>query len=669
MAIDFPTDNQFPQFGNKIPYGYEWEGWIWNRDKGAWERSCHTCDELDRSYDGINQDTSSDPRPPGTHDPDYLDCYSSGFFFYGDFSGVIHAGEKFKVNGVEFTVEAVSADFDYNSGAWTKVDTTPDPTVELGFGAATVDDFCDTDVDLDGIYLKRYGDTVDDADDDVTYTWNEGVIIKSEQDGFTGVQLESFRSKLTVQTEDGEGDVRIEADDTFSSISGSNYIQSVYFTRIISTQTDIELTAAREISIAADQNITLTSTNGAELVNRTIEASDPDKQITNKEYVDTKDQELLNQIIELEEEIDAIAPSVERGIWKMTLSGVVGEAGKMSMYDDNYTNIGSPTGLFTAVKSIWLNEIDESGTPHGFEGVEAGELIELFVQGQPEYGLYEVIDVHDETGGASQWWVIEVSFVRTLETTSTADNGDLIRVKIFNAPEGGSADEFVKKTGDKMTGELNMHTVQPDGEKNFDDPALLEKDIRFSTRNTDTGAVRSVTLFQPGFSYDLMCTGPFKAKGSITSNGNFLAGVPSGTDANIYPPRVKLSSSEGQLDWNGASPRLQWDVERVTIPRPVGTGTNAAGFTIKGATSENFTSSIAYTNSALLKVAHRSGESDHVQYFGRITADEDIVTKKYVDDNAGGSALVDVRTDNPSNPPIGHLWYNKSTNQFLLRIS
>ena len=149
----------------------------------------------------------------------------------------------------------------------------------------------------------------------------------------------------------------------------------------------------------------------------------------------------LNQdIIELEEEIDAIIPSVERGTWQMTLSGVVGEAGKMSLYDDNYTNVGSPTGLFINVKSIWLNEIDNSGTPHGFANVEAGELIELFVQGQPEYGLYEVVAAHDETGGASQWWVIEVNFVRTLENTSTADNGDLIRVKIFQAPSsGGSA--------------------------------------------------------------------------------------------------------------------------------------------------------------------------------------------------------------------------------------
>ena len=73
--------------------------------------------------------------------------------------------------------------------------------------------------------------------------------------------------------------------------------------------------------------------------------------------------------------------------------------------------------------------------------------------------MYEVVDVHDETNGAAQWWVIEVNFVRTLEDTSTADNGDLIRVKIFQAPTGGNAGDFVKRAGDDMTGRLSMDQV------------------------------------------------------------------------------------------------------------------------------------------------------------------------------------------------------------------
>ena len=182
----------------------------------------------------------------------------------------------------------------------------------------------------------------------------------------------------------------------------------------------------------------------------------PDKDLTpgnyavNKEYIDQREAFLQNEIIELEEELDALAPSVERGKWTMNLTGIAANAGQMSLYDDDYSNVGNPTGLFADVKSIWLNEIDNAGTPHGFAGVEAGEFIELFVEGDPDYGLYQVVDIHDETNGAAQWWVIEVNFVRAYTPTSATAPGDIIRVKIFKAPEGGDASTFLNKYGDKV---------------------------------------------------------------------------------------------------------------------------------------------------------------------------------------------------------------------------
>ena len=42
---------------------------------------------------------------------------------------------------------------------------------------------------------------------------------------------------------------------------------------------------------------------------------------------------LQSEIVELEEEIDAIAPSVERGTWTFNLGGVVGSKGQLTMYD------------------------------------------------------------------------------------------------------------------------------------------------------------------------------------------------------------------------------------------------------------------------------------------------------------------------------------------------
>ena len=145
---------------------------------------------------------------------------------------------------------------------------------------------------------------------------------------------------------------------------------------------------------------------------------------------------ICDQLTELEEEIDAIAPSVERGIWIMTLSGILSSPGLITFYDDTFGN-GAPTGLFTAAQSIWFHETDKDGTPHGFNNVEPGNLLELFVQGAAEYGLYEVVEVHDQTHLANPYWAIDVNFVRTLEPSSAAGNGDLIRLKTFQAPTGG----------------------------------------------------------------------------------------------------------------------------------------------------------------------------------------------------------------------------------------
>ena len=43
-----------------------------------------------------------------------------------------------------------------------------------------------------------------------------------------------------------------------------------------------------------------------------------------------------------------------------------------------------------------------------------GELLEIFIDGSPEFGLFEVVgQAHDETGGASSFWVVDVNFIRT----------------------------------------------------------------------------------------------------------------------------------------------------------------------------------------------------------------------------------------------------------------
>ena len=145
---------------------------------------------------------------------------------------------------------------------------------------------------------------------------------------------------------------------------------------------------------------------------------------------------------------------MERGSWNFTLSGIVSGPGIFTAYDEYVATSGNPIGLVTNIKSLWFHSIDNAGTPHGFDNVEPGNLLELFVEGKSEYGLFEVVEVHDFTGGASDYWVIDVDFVRTLENTTRFDNNETCRLKIFKAPEGGTADGFVLKSGDTMSGDL-----------------------------------------------------------------------------------------------------------------------------------------------------------------------------------------------------------------------
>jgi hypothetical protein len=169
----------------------------------------------------------------------------------------------------------------------------------------------------------------------------------------------------------------------------------------------------------------------------------PEEFAEDKQLQDTEITNLQNDIIELEEEIDAIAPSVERGKWTFTAVGTVANPGQFTMYDADFGS-GQPTGLFKDVKSVWFNQIDSEGTTHSFADVDEGELLEIFVDGSPEYGLYEVVgQAHDETQGATSFWVVDVNFMRTNEDTAAADPSDLCRFKIFMAPTAGNANDFI----------------------------------------------------------------------------------------------------------------------------------------------------------------------------------------------------------------------------------
>ena len=347
-----------------------------------------------------------------------------------------------------------------------------------------------------------------------------------------------------------------------------------------------------------------------------------DEDLITKKYVDDTKEFLQNEIIELEEEIDAIAPSLERGKWTFTAVGTVGQPGQFTMYDAEFGN-GSPTGLFKSAKSIWFNEIDSDGTPHAFADVADGELLEIFIDGSPEFGLFEVVgQAHDETDGASSFWVVDVNFIRTNEATTAVGPGELCRFKIFMAPTGGDASSFVMKSGDTMTGNLVIDTS--------DESTNIEAGLKLKgNRGSITNSAATIT-FQNAQSSDLGyltyraydSSSYFRFNQDVDLNNNGLHSVaqirmkPGGYIGSAANPLLTFNNANGSSDGSAL----------LVVPRPAD---NRRSFAIRGNDADGIEQDMLYT------YINAFGTPDAVNYLGKMDSDKNLVNKAYVDEAAG----------------------------------
>ena len=265
---------------------------------------------------------------------------------------------------------------------------------------------------------------------------------------------------------------------------------------------------------------------------------------------------LQNEIVELEEEIDAIAPSVERGKWRFTAVGTVANPGQFTMYDSEF-GTGDPTGLFKSAKSIWFNAIDANGVAHGFADIDDGELLEIFVDESPEFGHYEVKGkAHDETQGASSFWVIDVEFIRTNEDTTTVGPGELCRFKVFHAPSGGEAGDFLMKTGDTMEGPGPLVFKTKETGSSYNNPPANISYLKFV--NDKNGSITSGSLWFGGNTNILTTDLGLMVRGAIYTKEYYHAYGTSSTNK----PRIRLQSSTGSLQ-SESTVALAWDATGV----------------------------------------------------------------------------------------------------------
>ena len=236
-------------------------------------------------------------------------------------------------------------------------------------------------------YLGRYGDNVDDAKGDVTYTWNEGVTFESD---------------------------------------GSDVV------------------------IAA-------SPTGAERVNRTIEDTDIEQQIVNKRFLDEKVDRLQLEINELEEEINAIAPTVQRGTWAYNANAIVPNTapgdGNFYLQEDGSTIVTD----YPSANRVFLSKKNSVGDDVTFANVAVDQLIGLFDADDNDY-LIGTITAVDASNSA----YVQIDFTFD-QGEGAPEDTKLARLNIFDAPSGGDGSEFLPLAGGNMTGAANFNPTPYNG--------------------------------------------------------------------------------------------------------------------------------------------------------------------------------------------------------------
>jgi hypothetical protein len=530
---------------------------------------------------------------------------------------------------------------------------------------------CGAGTETDGFLLK-HGHIVDDAPGIVEYEWNQDVKVTIKDDNFW-----TFRNSADYVQLEGLDDDNISLNAELSNVaihSSSVGVIAEYLFSLESKNRDITLTAA---------------TDHAERVNRTIDASSPDEQITNKRYVDETAAFLQSEIVELEEEIEGIAITSERGEWISATSVNPGEFRMVNLLGSNTQDYGDET-----IVSIFFNNNDanDPSVEHGWADVEVGNILELLDKPDSDYAIFEITAKNPGTGVMA----FDVAYVKGV---GEATLGDRTRIKIFAKPTGGNLEDYVRIAGDDMTGRLRMDT----GTAGFDTDYRKPTDGNtafIQLKHLANTSTKLASIWQPRATEEIALGRSVHIESILYCNawyGYVLSDAADGSgrrERTTQDPNIQFLSfngddrgrlkwgSDDRLNWTEAGGslfsdnnqvKLSWSSDRVEILKPVAHNVNATGFKIRGTRPLLPGGSDVFDNNGdIFRVKHVNNEADFIEYLGQIKDSACLVNKGYVDDaisNATGSALVDVRTNNPSNPDIGHMWYNKSTNQLLLRIS
>ena len=347
---------------------------------------------------------------------------------------------------------------------------------------------------------------------------------------------------------------------------------------------------------------------------------------------------LQNQVIELEEEIDAIAPSVEYGTWEWQ-NPTADNATRPPATGTFFLAKDGPGGLLDPVVTtqyvdadvivIHNNEYVPAGSTdpvdtHTWSDADDGKLIQLFDRADPDFFLGTILSTQVEADHVR----IRVERVQSSgvpNDNADPDTGDyLTRVNIFNAPSGGTASEFVLKSGDTMTGDLTIDRSDggpTDGGPSGKEAALILKGDRTGTTN----AVATIKWDNAASSYPGYLT-----YRSGTSSEQFFKFNQNVEFSDKILSEINTISIKNKIQKDG-SDRITFqsgsgDSGKGTIlaHRP---GNLQRGFTIKGkvAGSSNTAGDVFY------HYANSGAGGDSVDYTGICTSSNHIMNRSQAD--------------------------------------
>lgn len=180
--------------------------------------------------------------------------------------------------------------------------------------------------------------------------------------------------------------------------------------------------------------------------------------ITREEFEEDQERQ-DNRITELEEELDAIAPIVDTGIWIYDGTQSTVDANPTSgkfylQYKDPNTNTTSVVTSYSQANQIVVHNTDSTGNNNTWADVEVGQYVQLFDKNDNGTIVGSLITPpkDNDLGGYVVMFIDKVN-----HREPNPENDEEVRLKIFQPPTGGGdASQFILRTGDTMEGDLTF---------------------------------------------------------------------------------------------------------------------------------------------------------------------------------------------------------------------